>query len=176
MRLQTIQGVRFDIEASDHALRAVTTMAQEITGFTNTIKSAINNKNFGFIFSSENTQLEGKDIRRITVYKARSMAALDDAFDSIYKTTVTSYVERMLRFRSNDFKQDNVLRFFSNHPSSQKTEWMNAKNYVNSIIQEGDELNSSINEATNVCNIHLNFNGNLKNLEVVVTKATSAIK
>jgi hypothetical protein len=172
----TYPGVRFDIEASDHALRAVTTMAQEITGFTNTIKSAINNRNFGFIFSSENTQLNGKDIRRITVYKARSMAALDDGFDSIYKTTVTTYVERMLRFHSNDFKQDNVVRFFSNHPSSQKTEWLNAKNYVNSIIQEGDELNSSINEATNVCNIHLNFNGNSKNLEVLVTKATSAIR
>lgn len=167
-------GVRFDIEASDHALRAKTTMAKEITGFTNSIKSAINNKNFGFIFSSENSQLDGKDIKRISVYKARSMAAIDDAFDSIYKTAVTSYIERMLRFRSNDFKQDNVVRFFSNHPSSQKTEWMNAKNYVNSIVQEGDELNSTINEATNVCNIHLNFNGNLKNLEVEVTKATSA--
>jgi hypothetical protein len=169
-------GVRFDIEASDHALRAVTTMAQEITGFTNSIKASINNRNFGFIFSSENTQLDGRDIRRITVYKARSMANLDDAFDSIYKTTVTTYIERMLRFRSNDFKQDNVIRFFSNHPSSQKTEWINAKNYVNSIIQEGDELNSTINEASNVCNIHLNFNGNLKNLEVEVTKATSAIR
>lgn len=167
-------GVRFDIEASDHALRAKTTMAKEITGFTNSIKAAINNKNFGFIFSSENSQLDGKDIKRISVYKARSMAAIDDAFDSIYKTAVTSYIERMLRFRSNDFKQDNVVRFFSNHPSSQKTEWMNAKNYVNSIVQEGDELNSTINEATNVCNIHLNFNGNLKNLEVEVTKATSA--
>lgn len=167
-------GVRFDIEASDHALRAKSTMAKEITGFTNSIKSAINNKNFGFIFSSENSQLDGKDIKRISVYKARSMAAIDDAFDSIYKTAVTSYIERMLRFRSNDFKQDNVVRFFSNHPSSQKTEWMNAKNYVNSIVQEGDELNSTINEATNVCNIHLNFNGNLKNLEVEVTKATSA--
>lgn len=167
-------GVRFDIEASDHALRAKTTMAKEITGFTNSIKSAINNKNFGFIFSSENSQLDGKDIKRISVYKARSMAAIDDAFDSIYKTAVTTYIERMLRFRSNDFKQDNVVRFFSNHPSSQKTEWMNAKNYVNSIVQEGDELNSTINEATNVCNIHLNFNGNLKNLEVEVTKATSA--
>jgi hypothetical protein len=167
-------GVRFDIEASDHSLRAVTTMAKEITGFTNSIKTAINNKNFGFIFSSENSQLEGKDIKRITVYKARSMASIDDAFDSVYKTGVTSYIERMLRFRSNDFKQDNVVRFFSNHPSSQKTEWMNSKNYVNSIIQEGDELNSTINEATNVCNIHLNFNGNLKNLEVEVTKATSA--
>lgn len=169
-------GVRFDIEAADNSLRAVTTMAKEITGYTNTIKTAINNKNFGFIFSSENTQLNGKDIKRITVYKARSMASLDDAFDSIYKTSVTTYIERMLRFRSNDFKQDNVVRFFSNHPSSQKTEWMNSKNFANSIIQEGDELNSSINEATNVCNIHLNFNGNVKNLEVEVTKATSAIR
>lgn len=169
-------GIRYDIESADYSLRTVTTMAQEITGFTNNIKTEINNKNFGFIFSSENSQWNGKDIKNITVYKARSMAMVDDAYDSIYKTLVSTYIERILRFHSNDFKQDNVIRFFSNHPRSQKTEWLNSKNYVNSIIQEGDELNSSIDEKTNVCSIHLNFNGNVKNLEVEVTKATSAAR
>ena len=48
-----LPGVRFDIEAGDHALAAYTTMAKEITGFTNSIKNDINRKNFGFIFSSE---------------------------------------------------------------------------------------------------------------------------
>jgi len=169
-------GVRYDIEASDHALRTVTTMCKEITGFTNDIKNELNRKNFGFVFSSENSQLNGSNIQNITVYKARSMAMTEDSYDSIYKTTVSTYIERMLQFYSNDFKQDNVVRFFSNHPESQKTQWMSTKNYVNSIIQEGDELNSTIDENTNVCYIHLNFNGNVKNLEVEITKATSAAR
>lgn len=169
-------GVRFDIESGENNLKVMTTMAKEISGFTNTIKDAINRKAFGFVFSSENAQLQGKDIKKITVYKARSLAMADDGFDSIYKTTVSTYIERMLRFQSNDFKQDNIVKFFSNNPSSQKSKWINNKSHINSIVQDGDDLNFIIDEATNMCQIDLVFNGNVKNLEVEITKSTSATK
>ena len=169
-------GVRFDIEAGDNSLRAVTTMAKEITGFTNNIKDAINRKNFGFVFSSENAQFQGKDIRRITVYKARSLAASEDGFDSLYKTLVSTYIERILRFQTGDFKHENIIKFFSNNPSSQKSRWLGSRDYVNSIIQDGDDMSFVIDEKNNLCHIGLVYNGNVKNLEVVVTKGTSAIK
>lgn len=169
-------GVRFDIESGDNSLRFVTTMAKEITGFTNSIKDSINRKNFGFVFSSENAQLLGKDIRRITVYKARSLAMSEDGFDSIYKTLVSTYVERILRFQTSDFKYENIVKFFSNNPSSQKSRWLGAKGSVNSIVQDGDDLNYLIDEKNNLCNIDLMFNGNVKNLEVTITKATSAAR
>lgn len=169
-------GVRFDIEADDNALKVLTTMAQEITGYTNAIKGAINNKGFGFVFASENSQLDGKDIKRVTVYKARTMAMVDDVYDSVYKTLVSTYVERMLRFHSNDFKQDSVIKFFSNNPQSQKSLWLNDKNYANAVIQEGDDVGCTIDEETNLCNINLGFNGNIKNLEVEITKSTSATR
>ncbi|MBD8032001.1 MULTISPECIES: transcriptional regulator [Solibacillus] len=169
-------GVRFDIEAGDNSLKAVTTMAKEISGFTNNIKDSINSKNFGFVFSSENAQLQGKDIKRITVYKARSLAMEEDGFDSIYKTQVSTYIERILRFQSGDFKHENIVRFFSNNPSSQKSQWINDKGYVNSVIQEGDDIGYIIDEKTSLCQIDLVFNGNVKNLEVSITKGTSAVK
>ncbi|TYQ16973.1 UNVERIFIED_CONTAM: hypothetical protein Cloal_3563 [Acetivibrio alkalicellulosi] len=166
-------GVRFDIEAGDNSLRMVTTMAKEITGFTNNIKDEINKKSFGFVFSSENAQVEGKDVKRITVYKARSLELTDDGFESIYKRLVSTYIERILRFQSNDFKQDNIVAFFSNNPNSQKRKWINESNYINSIIQDGDDLNYTIDEVSNMCQIDLAFNGNIKNLEVAITKSTS---
>jgi len=169
-------GVRFDIEAGDNSLRAVTTMAKEISGFTNNIKDAINSRSFGFVFSSENAQLQDKDIRRITVYKARSLAMEEDGFDSIYKTQVSTYIERILRFQSGDFKHENIVRFFSNNPSSQKSKWLNDKGYVNSIIHDGDDIGYIIDEKTSLCQIDLVFNGNVKNLEVMITKGTSAVK
>jgi hypothetical protein len=167
-------GVRFDIESGDNALRATTTMAKEISGFTNNIKNAINRKNFGFIFSSENAQVQGKDIKKITVYKARSLAGDGDEFDSIYKTTVSTYIERILRFSSNDFKQDNIVWFFSKNPSSQKSIWLSTKSYINSIIQEGDDINYAIDDKNGLCQIDITFNGNVKNLEVAITKNTAA--
>ncbi|KOS61852.1 transcriptional regulator [Lysinibacillus agricola] len=169
-------GVRFDIEAGDNSLRAVTTMAKEISGFTNNIKDAINSRSFGFVFSSENAQLQDKDIKRITVYKARSLAMEEDGFDSVYKTQVSTYIERILRFQSGDFKHENIVRFFSNNPSSQKSKWLNDKGFVNSIIHDGDDIGYIIDEKTSTCQIDLVFNGNVKNLEVMITKASSAVK
>ncbi|MFJ7662803.1 transcriptional regulator [Lysinibacillus sp. NPDC097162] len=169
-------GVRFDIEAGDNSLRAVTTMAKEISGFTNNIKDAINSRSFGFVFSSENAQLQDKDIKRITVYKARSLAMEEDGFDSIYKTQVSTYIERILRFQSGDFKHENIVRFFSNNPSSQKSKWLNDKGYVNSVIHDGDDIGYIIDDKTSLCQIDLVFNGNVKNLEVMITKGTSAVK
>ncbi len=169
-------GVRFDIEAGDHGLRAVTTMAKEISGFTNNIKDAINRKNFGFVFSSENAQLGDRDIKRITVYKARSLAAVEDGFDSIYKTLVSTYIERILRFQSGDFKHDNIIFFFSNNPSSQKSRWLSTRGSVNSILHDGDDMSHIIDEKSNLCHIDLVFNGNVKNLEVTITKGTTPVK
>lgn len=163
-------GVRFDIEADDYALNVTTTLAKEISGFTNNIKNAINRKNFGFVFSSENAQLKGRDIKQITVYKARSLQVVGNDFDSIYKTTVTTYIERMLRFHTNDFKQDNIIKFFSNNPNSQKSRWMTDKGYINSIIKDGDDINFIIDEEIGSCNIDITFNGSVKNLEVEITR------
>lgn len=165
-------GVRFDIESGENNLRVTTTMAKEISGFTNNIKESINKTNFGFVFSSENAQLQGKDIKRITVYKARSLHLYEGVFDCIYKTTVSTYIERILRFLTVDFKEDNIEKFFSNNPSSQKSKWLEARGFVNSIIQTGDDLGYKIEDS--VCEIVLGFNGNVKNLEVEITKSTSS--
>ena len=171
---QKYPGVRYDIESGDHSLRTVTTLGKEITGFTNTIKNTINSKGFGFVFASESSQLQGKEIKNLTVYKARTMAVSDDVYDSIYKTMVSTYVERMLRFLTNDFKQENVVKFFSNNPKSQKSLWEADKNLINAIVQEGDTLDFVIDDVTNECNIKLGFNGNVKNLKVSITKSTAS--
>jgi hypothetical protein len=168
-------GVRFDIESGDNNLKVITTMAKEISGFTNTIKDAINRKSFGFVFSSENAQYRGKDIKRITVYKARSLSVIEDGFESIYKTTVSTYIERLLRFQTIDFKQDHIMKFFSSNPASQKMKWINSRGFVNSVIQPGDDINYLIELQNNICQIDLVFNGNIKNLEVAITKSTSAV-
>lgn len=170
---QDYPGVRFDIEADDNSLNVKTTLAKEISGFTNNIKNAINKKNFGFVFSSENAQVKGKDIRQITVYKARSLQSVGNDFESIYKTIVTTYIERMLRFHTNDFKQDNIVKFFSNNPNSQKSKWLADKGFINSIIQEGDDINFTLDEKLGSCNINITFNGSVKNLEVEITRSVA---
>ncbi len=163
-------GVRFDIEADDNALLATTSMTKEISGYTNAIKSSINRTGFGFVFSSDNAQYKGQEIKSITVYKARNLLSNGNEFEPIYKTLVVTYIERMLRFYSGDFKQDKISKFFSSNPSSQKSKWDANRQFVNSILQDGDELDCQIDEKNGMCDVLVTFSNNTRNLKVQLTR------
>jgi hypothetical protein len=168
-----LPGVRFDIEADDHGLIACTTMAKEITGFTNSIKNDINRKNFGFIFSSENASYKGNDITKIMIYKARNLMSDGSMFEPIYKTQVTTYIERVMRHGTGDFKEDSIVQFFSNNPTSQKSRWLSRREYLNGILGAGDDISCNINEETGFCTLDITFNGNVKNLEVEINRLSA---
>ena len=163
-------GVRFDVEADDNSLLAATSMTKEISGFTNAIKNSINHTGFGFVFTSDNAQYKGREIKNIRVYKARNLRSSGSEFEPIYKTLVLTYIERMLRFYSGDFKQDKILQFFSNNPNSQKSRWDTSRQYVNSILQDGDELDFSIDEKNGLCNVLVTFSNTTRNLKVELTR------
>jgi len=168
-------GVRFDIEASDHALRAPTTLAKEISGYTNTTKDAINIRNFGFVLSSDSYRLGDEDLKQLTVYKARSMKMNESGYESIYITQTASYVERMLRARTSDNKHDNVVFFFSTNPESQRSKWAAKTSFVNSIMQPNDDLGYLIEKETGRCVVDMNFGGNAVNLEIELHKTVKPL-
>lgn len=170
---EDLPGVRFDIEAGDHALKVRTTMAKEITGFTNVIKNDINRRNFGFVFSSENAVLGDMNIQNIMVYKARNLLSDGKSYEPIYKTQVTSYIERVMRHATGDFKQESIAEFFSNKPTSQKNRWLEKKDCINAVLGSGDDIRYSVDQVAGYCTLDILFNGNVKNLEVEVNRLTN---
>jgi len=168
-------GVRFDFEAADNALRVPTTLGKEISGYTNRIKEAINQRNFGFVFSSDNYQVDTKETKQITVYKARTLKVGEGGYESLFMTLTSTYIRRMLRARSGDNKQDNVEFFFSANPQSQKSVWVSKKGFVNSIMQPSDDLLHSIDRETGRCVIDMNFGGNSVNLEIELNTTAKAV-
>lgn len=117
-------GVRYDIEAGDNALLVTTSMTKEISGFTNAIKNSINNTGFGFVFTSDNAQHKGREIKNVMVYKARNLLSNGTEFEPIYKTLLVTYIERMLRFYSGDFKQDKIYSFSAITPAARRANGM----------------------------------------------------
>ena len=169
-----LPGVRFDIEADDHSLAVRTMMAKEITGFANAIKADINRKNFGFVFSSENAVYNGLNVTDVMVYKARNLLSDGAVFEPIYKTQVTSYIERVMRHGTGDFKEDSIVRFFSNNPTSQKSEWLSKRENINAILGKGDDISYTIDEENGYCTLDITFNGNVKNLEVEINRLNAS--
>jgi hypothetical protein len=164
-------GVRINIEESDHNRKLYTSLSKEITGYTTDTKDVINRNNFGFVFSSDNVQDRGKVINNITVYKARTLATDENGvFEPLYKTTTATYIERVLRYATTDFKEDEIRNFFSNSPSSQKSIWLKKQKEecINAILRPGDDINMEIIDSR--CHLHINFNGDARNLELDITK------
>ena len=168
-----LPGVRFNFEEGDNSLIATTTLAKEITGFTNSIKDEINKNCFGFVFSSENATLDGKNVTNIMVYKARNMMTDIETgiYESIFKTQVTTYVERILRQTTSDFKQDKIEFFFGANPASTKSQWVAKGNKLNGILGNGVDVTCEIDAVEGVCNLGMVFNGNVRNLQLVVNRA-----
>lgn len=169
-----LPGVRFDIEAGNNALLAYTTMPKEIMGYTNNIKAQINQRNFGWIFSSDNASLNGESITNVTVYKARNLLydSANSSFEPVYKTQATTYIERVLRYVTGDFKEDNIKAFFSDNPESQKSKWIKKQDCINAIIMEGDSISQHIDDS-GVCELTISFNGSPRNLEVQINRLAS---
>ena len=155
---------------------SITALRQVVhPGFTNSIKGQVSRNNFGWIFASENAALDGMNITQITVYKARNLLYDPDesTYEPAYKTQVTTYIERILRHATGDFKQDNIVQFFSNNPKSQKSLWLAKKDCVNAVVEEGDSLDYSIDETTGICDLTIYFDGNARNLEVMISRVSS---
>lgn len=171
-----LPGVRFDIEAGDNPLIVYTTMAKEITGFTNSIKSDINRKNFGFVFSSENAMFRGNNLTNIMVYKARNLLTDGNSYEAIYKTQVTSYIERVMRHGTGDFKEESIIQFFSNNPNSQKSQWLSKREYINAILGKGDDIDYTIDEESGYCILNIIFNGSGRNLELEINRLAASGK
>lgn len=162
-------GVRINIEDKDNSLKLFTNLSKEISGYTIATKDSINRNNFGYVFSSDNVQLNGKPINNITVYKARTLATNQDGiFEPLYKTLTTTYIERILRFLTIDFKEDKIKDFFSNRPDSQKNIWLKGQEAINGILQPGDDISIEIDG--NSCHLHISYNGDVKNLVLDITK------
>ena len=95
------------------------------------------------------------------------------AYEPIYKTQVTTYIERVLRHATSDYKQENIVSFFSNNPASQKSRWLEKKNCVNAVLGVGDDIAYEIDEANGYCALNIMFNGNVRNLEIEINRFNS---
>lgn len=162
-------GVRINIEAFDNNFEIITTMPKEISGYTNNVKNRINEAGYGFIFTSDNAVYKQKTINNICVYKARSLYKNSQHnYEPIYKTLTCTYIERILRYTTSDFKEDRINHFFSSSPDSKKSLWLKKSDYINSILTKKDDMTHVIDNKLNTCSLNLSFVGDVKHLELSI--------
>lgn len=77
-----------------------------------------------------------------------------------------TYIERVLRYETSDFKEDRLEQFFSNSPNSVKTKWQKEQDFENAILRKEDDMSYLIDIKNNVCNLVVSFSGDTRNLNL----------
>ena len=104
------------------------------------------------------------------VYKARNLKLSGGSYEPIYKTQTANYIERILRHATGDFKSENIAKFFSNNPSSQKSIWLSKKTNINGILGSNDDITYEVDETAGVCAIEISFGNAIKRIEVPLNR------
>lgn len=163
----TFPGVRINVESDENSFEIHSTMPKEISGYTVDVKNSINEINYGFVFASENAIYKSRPIENITIYKARSLHNNNGYnYEPIYKTLTCTYIERIMRYETTDFKEDRINYFFSASPNSTKSIWEKDSNYINAILRAEDDLTHFIE--ANTCSLNLSFAGDVKHLNLLI--------
>jgi hypothetical protein len=139
-------GVRFDIEKNENALNLYTSMPREITGYTD-LKDELNKLPYGYFFSSDNYYSDNDSIPkgRIFVFKARTMAKNKEfekyGYKQLYKVINETYLSRLItNYCNGKVVVSSVEEMLGDVEGAMKIHWKKNENYLNGIIQTGDEI------------------------------------
>ena len=149
-------GVAYRLCEDEHNLRTVTQMYREITGYSEELYNDIINRTRGVVFAP---------------YKGHVIALTDRVYsyksnepDYIANIQTITYMERIIRYKSQDYKQNLIKEFFQSRAGSIISKWKENSECINSILKKEDYITYKINEEDDTCTFEVRFNDrNIKN-------------
>lgn len=159
---ESIPGVAYRITEEEHALHTPTTMAREVIAFSKELTEEIQRKGIGVIL----VPCQGKSI----VATDRTLAYQKGINDKICHIQTLNYIQRIIRYVTQDYKENLIKQFFQNRAGNTKMQWMENKKSINSILKEGETMEYQIDEKSNTCTFTVMFEKSKKGETVRIAK------
>lgn len=163
---KNLPGVRFNIEENENSSKISSVFSVEISGYTMDFLKYIDDKPFGFIFTSQ-SYVSGNSTtptNRLRVLKARSLGKNNDTYKEIFRTTTKTYFGRILSSIST--KPNITIQLLNDilekSEYSYVSKYLKKPDYINTILKEGEE--AIFNEETK--QINLKLKGQPENVEI----------
>lgn len=147
--INNIPGVAYRLCDGEHNIKTMTQMFREVTGYSDELSSQINRLGHGIVFAP---------------YKNRVIAVTDRAYS--YKTSTQDYIaniqtltymERIIRYESQDYKEHLIKEFFQRRPGSIISQWKEHSDCINSILKKDEEIDYFISEKDSTCRFEIGF-------------------
>lgn len=152
-----VPGVSYRICEENHNHITATTMPGEVTAVPREHLQEAIRKSRGVLFGQE----KGKMI----LLTDRTFAYSEHNPLLVSMVQTVSYMERMIRFATQDYKKNLLVEFFQRRPGGIISSWYaNDSATINAILKDGERLEYQLDDSEDKCTFHIYF---LKNNLVI---------
>ena len=95
---------------------------------------------------------------KMIIAKDSAMSELYGLLNSVSTVQTLTYVERQLRYETQDFKAELIEQFFQRRPGSLMSKWNQNREYYNSILKHGESIQYELNKEQRECLLEISFN------------------
>lgn len=145
-----LPGVSYRIMERDNRYRTATIMAKEICGYSQELTEQIIKRGYGIIFACEQ--------QGVTVLTDKTLALMSGNAISIAHVQTLTYLERIIRSMTQDYKDTLIKQFFINRQDNMLHKWMQNKKMINSLFRDGETIQYQIDEKEGTCRFEVVFN------------------
>ena len=142
-------GVAYRLCDGDHNTRTKTNMYGEVISYSEEIHNQIERYGKGMIFAP---------------YKGQVIALTDRAHsyqsstpDNIAIIQTLTYLERVIRYETQDYKEHLIRDFFQERPGSIIVGWKQAADCVNGLLKKEESIEYHIDSEGSTCRFELKF-------------------
>lgn len=155
---QDLPGVAYRLCEDEHNLTTIPQMFPEVMGYSEELHMQIDRFSKGIVFAP----YKGK----VIVLTDRVYSYKQDSPDRIANIQSLTYMERIIRYESQDYKEHLIKEFFQSRPGSIISRWKDNSECVNGLLKKEEQIEYIINEKDNSCTFKVCFRES--NMEDVV--------
>ena len=141
-------GVHYQPANPQYRELTPSTMSREIFGYPHKLLEDIQEKASGVVFGP------GKQVVMLT---DRTLNSTREGHITVSIVQTATYIERVVRYQTRDFKADLLKQAFDSNPGHLKMQWYSHNKGVNSILKEEDQIEYELDEKHNRCILKLEF-------------------
>lgn len=144
-----VQGVSYRMMEKEHNHMTPTSMKKELFLYSEELVEDIKLKSYGVVFGP------GKE--GVVVLSDYTMAALHGSKDCVAIVQTMTFIERVIRHATQDYRADLIKEFFIKKPDSLYSNWLKNQTKINSILHVGENISYRLDEKEHTCIIELEF-------------------
>ena len=144
-----LPGVGYKILSAGHGQKTYASLKMDILRYGAEVMETLERRKSGIIFMPYK---DGSTV--LSDYAASWLYGQKDTFSDIQTLT---YMERKIRYETQDFKSELIRQFFQNRPGSIRQSWTDNTDMINGVLKKGERLSYFMDEKNGKCIFEVSF-------------------